>query len=151
MPIDELPDLNDDLLDLDDVLPDLDDPRGAAATAPSAAPAVGAPVQPGPLEQQAEQEVTDLLAGFRARARQEQQRFDLATDSEYWVALCFQSREQVEAFLAQTGWDAPTAKYVDGQAVAKRLGIRLPKVRVPFNLGKRDKRLSTLADGEDRL
>lgn len=35
---------------------------------------------------------SDLGAAFRARREQETARFRNATDSEYWVALCFETR-----------------------------------------------------------
>lgn len=37
--------------------------------------------------------------GFRERARREDQRFQLATDSEYWVALCFRRPDDPAKFL----------------------------------------------------
>jgi len=53
----------------------------------------------GSVEADSKAEVSAVLQGFKDRAKAEQKRFDLATDSEYWVALCFQSREQKEEFL----------------------------------------------------
>lgn len=66
-----------------------------------------------------------VLSAFQQRAKTEQDRFADVTDSEYWVCLCFQSREQAEAFAA--GAKLPAGeKYVDGRKFARRLGIELP-------------------------
>jgi hypothetical protein len=70
--------------------------------------------------------------GFRARAKQEADRFALATDSEYWACLCFQSREQKDAFLAALNILEFGDKYIDGQLVAERLGVKLPGADVPY-------------------
>lgn len=78
-----------------------------------------------------------LSAGFRARAKDENQRFRLATDSEYWTCICFQTREQKEAFLAALKLIEFGDKYLDGQVVAKALGIDLPKAEVPYNTGSK--------------
>ncbi|MFT3791522.1 MAG: hypothetical protein QM741_10665 [Rudaea sp.] len=66
---------------------------------------------------------------FRLR----QERFVAATDSEYWACLCFQNREQKEAFLSALGILDIGDKYLDGPLVAKRLGIELPSAEVPYN------------------
>ena len=46
----------------------------------------------GSVEADSKAEVSAVLQAFKDRAKAEQKRFDLATDSEYWVVLCFQSR-----------------------------------------------------------
>ena len=67
-----------------------------------------------------------LLEGMKARNRQEQKRFTDATDSEYWFCLCFHTRAEKEAFLKALGWIDLGDKYLDGTAVAERLGVDLP-------------------------
>lgn len=85
-------------------------------------------------------ELDAVQDAFRARAKDEGERFRLATDSEYWAAICFQTREQKEAFLAALGVLVHGDKYLDGQVVADKLGIALPKANVPYNTSaKRDK------------
>lgn len=63
-------------------------------------------------------------AGFRDRQKQEQDRFKLATDTEYWVALCFRSRAEKDAFLASSGLDRLGDKYLDGAVAAEILGVK---------------------------
>lgn len=78
----------------------------------------------------------DLAAvdkGFRERAKDESARFRLATDSEYWFAVCFQSREQKEEFLRKMDLFDIGDKYLDGQIVADRLGVEISEQDVPYN------------------
>lgn len=99
---------------------------------------------PEEAEIEAAGEVSNVLTGFRDRANREDQRFTDATDSEFWIALCFQTREQKEEFLRKARWMAEGDKYLDGMAVAQIMGITLesripalPKLQV-------DRRLSGL-------
>lgn len=80
----------------------------------------------GDIEADSAAEMSAVKAGFIARTQQESRRRERATDSEYWVCMCFQSREQVEEFLRRTGWGLPTDKYIDGQRVAASLGVEIP-------------------------
>jgi hypothetical protein len=92
-------------------------------------------------------ELDAIQEGFRKRAKDEGNRFRLATDSEYWAAICFQTREQKEAFLAALGILVHGDKYLDGQIVADKLGITLPEADVPYNTSaKRDKSWAEFVD-----
>lgn len=71
-------------------------------------------------------ELDALAKGFRERTKREDERFKLATDSEYWFAVCFKTREDKDAFLATARLMAVGDKYLDGYAVARALGIALP-------------------------
>lgn len=102
---------------------------------------------PGPEEAEAEAlaEVSEILTGFRGRAKREDQRFVDATDSEYWIAICFQTREQKEEFLHKAHLIDLGDKYLDGMAVAKVMGIKLTS-RIPSMPSLRlDRKLQTLA------
>lgn len=79
-------------------------------------------------------ETSAVLQAFIARSKAEQARFLLATDSEYWVGLCFQTREQKEHFLRAAKLLQAGDKYIDGQLLAKRMGIELPPADVPYNV-----------------
>jgi hypothetical protein len=48
----------------------------------------------------------------------------------YWGALVFPDEATYQAFLRLTGWDEYTEEgaYIDGLAVAKKLGIELPPI-----------------------
>ncbi|WP_245617247.1 hypothetical protein [Amycolatopsis taiwanensis] len=77
----------------------------------------------GDLPEDSRRELTALQQGFRDRAKREAERFRLATDSEYWIAVCFKSREDKERFLRNAGLLAIGDKYMDGYAVARVLGV----------------------------
>ena len=81
-------------------------------------------------EAMAAEEVGQVLKGFRARAKQDDKRLMDAVDSEYWIAVCFQTREQKEEFLSKAGWAELGDKYLDGMAVARAMKIKLES-RIP--------------------
>lgn len=85
-------------------------------------------------EEVAVKETSAVLQAFIARSKAEQARFLLATDSEYWVGLCFQTREQKEHFLREAKLIQHGDKYIDGALLAKRMGITLPPAAVPYNI-----------------
>lgn len=78
-------------------------------------------------------DLNEIEAGFRNRAKQESNRFDLVIDTEYWYCTCFQSRKQKEQFLAALKILEFGDKFLDGLLVAERLGIKLDPVEIPFN------------------
>lgn len=98
---------------------------------------VDMPELTGDAETDSANDLTEVQAGFRKRAADEANRFALATDSEYWACICFQTREQKEHFLAALDilkfTDQSTGgRYLDGQEVAKQLGVTLPSANVPY-------------------
>lgn len=73
---------------------------------------------------------TDALAeldavqqAFRERRKGEDRRFAQATDSEYWIAVCFTDRADKEAFLKASRLTQLGDKYLDGYRAARILGI----------------------------
>lgn len=110
--------------------------NAASATADDIAARLAAKALPNPLESiqyepddtletASAREVTAVAESFRARAARDQERYRLATDTEFWVALCFKSRQEKDLFLARAGLDGLGDKYIDGAALARRLGIDL--------------------------
>ncbi len=71
------------------------------------------------LEVDSARELSALEEGFRARAKNEEKRFFAATDSEFWLAVCFQDRDEKERFLAALG-AADRAKTVGGRYISGR-------------------------------
>lgn len=96
------------------------------------------PAAPAPspdVEAEAREELNAVQAAFKAKKRAEQAAFRDNTDSEYWVALCFQTRAQKEEFLAKIGVLSEGDKYLDGLMVAKAIGVTIdsptpPKMRL---------------------
>ena len=83
------------------------------------------PETPAALESQAARVESDLLRSFKEKAGREDARYLDATDSEFWVAICFQTRAQKEEFLQKAGLESLGDKYLDGEAVARALGVML--------------------------
>lgn len=117
--------------------PQLQKPKSKATTT-TTAPAATAPQGQGQSQDTAEvqslAEMSQVLEGFKARAEREDQRFLDATDSEYWFAVCFQTRAQKEEFIQKLGVPAHEGdKYIDGLALAKLMGISIesPTPAVP--------------------
>ena len=98
-------------------------PKFMKGPAFGAGPKVGKPA-PDPL---ADVDYSGDLAAYRQRAKTEADRFRAATDSEYWVAVCFKTREDKERFLAGAGLLDYGDKYLDGYIAAKKLGIPMDK------------------------
>ena len=100
---------------------------------------VAMPDPTGDTEVDAKADLDAVAKGFRERAKAEARRFELATDSEYWCCLCFQTREQKEAFLGALNLLLHGDKYIDGRVVAQQLGIALPAAEVPYNTSAKDR------------
>lgn len=81
----------------------------------------------GDIEADALAELDALSSAFRDRRRQEDRRFKQATDSEFWLALCFETREQKEAFLTAFNMAQFGDKYLDGRKVAHALGVDITR------------------------
>lgn len=80
----------------------------------------------GNVEVDSAAEVAALESAFIDRRKTEDKRFKNATDSEYWFAVCFRTREHKEAFLTAINAVRLGDKYVDGHALARLLDVPLP-------------------------
>ena len=69
-------------------------------------------------------------SAFQKRAKVEEARLTQATDSEYWVCFCFETREQKEEFLRKSELLELGDKHIDGLAAAEILGVELETPRV---------------------
>lgn len=96
-------------------------------------------------EEGTKEDIAKVKSAFQQRSEAEQKRFELATDSEYWLCVCFQSRDQKEEFLQASGLEPLGDKYLDGWEVAKKLGVKIARAEVPYNTSTRqDKKLIDL-------
>jgi hypothetical protein len=82
----------------------------------------------------ATEQVSATLDAFRARSKEEAKRYADATDSEYWVAVCFHSRADKEAFLREFNLRQHGDKYLDGYKVAAELRAGGGDPRQPADL-----------------
>lgn len=92
----------------------------------------GREAQPANAEADSVAELNELQQAFKDRAEADQQRFVEATDSEYWFAVCFQTREQKEEFLRKTGLGETDEKYLNGLEVARKLGVAIEAPTPPI-------------------
>lgn len=99
------------------------------------------------VEAEALDSANAFLMGFRDRAKQEGKRLEDVTDSEYWVAVCFQTREQKDEFLLKAGLADLGDKYLDGMQVARVMGIKLESRMPPMPKLRLDRRLLELVRG----
>lgn len=91
--------------------------------------------------------LTDAQKRFREARKHEQDRRNQLNDSEYWFAVYFPTREMKDEFLRKTDilsmLDAD--KYVDGEELAKLIGVKLTKSEVFLPHLKVSPRWSALA------
>jgi hypothetical protein len=98
-------------------------------------------------EKDSRQEIALSLEALQNKERKKalREHMRLTTDSEYWCALCFETREQKEAFLKAINIYHEGDKYLDGLDMARRLGINLPASSMAYRpTAKENKRLSAL-------
>lgn len=105
---------------------------------------------PGTLEGDATEEVSEILQTILEERQQLRDKFRLRADREYFVCICFQSKEQKEDFLRQMGWLSWGDRYLDGLRCAEALGfdlepVMLPQVKVELKTPKK-LRKEVLAD-----
>lgn len=81
------------------------------------------------LEQTSAEELGEAETAFRDRITKEDKRRKLATDSEFWFAVHFSSREEKERFLRKYGLDRIGDKYLSGTAVDRVLQARGTKAK----------------------
>jgi hypothetical protein len=122
-------------------------PKSRAKGKPYAAPDPFEGLEPtGDIETDSATELNAMQSGFQKRAKDEADRYLLATDSEFWFAVCFESRDQKEMFLRAMEWMQLGDKYLDGTELARIESIELPKVRLANKnaVRRKDKKLADL-------
>lgn len=113
-------------------------------------PLVQMPELTGDAEVDSKADLDAVKKGFRDRLKAENKRKVDATDSEHWVCICFQTREQKTAFLNQSNMRQFGTKYLNGEKVAKMMGIELPDDEVPYvDEPKIDKVWASFVDDEE--
>lgn len=99
----------------------------------------------GNVEVDARKELDVTIEEIRATKREKQKAITKTLDTEYWVCLCFQSRQQVEEFMAKCGQPDPTHKYVDGVKFAERIGNPVTPETTPFYEQRKKSNLAAMA------
>lgn len=93
--------------------------------------------------------LAELHKGFRERMKAESARRELATDTEFWLCIVFQDRNQKDQFLAGSGWIGLGDKYLDGERLAQLVGVAVDKSFITYNIGGADPKLAALTDIDD--
>lgn len=139
-PKDELQAALDAMGDGETELPDLD----AQLAAMDAVNPLEGLKKTGDAEVDAKAVVSATLAAFKAQAKNEAKTFQDNTDSEFWFAVSFQNREQKEEFLKAVGWFAHGDKYLDGDFVASKMGVKLSEANPRFITNEVEKSMVSL-------
>jgi hypothetical protein len=98
----------------------------------------------GDLEVDSRAELEELKSDFQKRSKQEEKRREQITDSEFWCAFCFETREQKEEFLLRLKLLDLGDKYIDGPAAARILGVPLEQPRMVWPRIRVNRRLVDL-------
>lgn len=85
----------------------------------------------GDIETDAENEVSEILAAIKQEKQERRDQYRLLVDSEFWLCICFQSREQKDQFLDMAGWQRLGDKYLDGLKVAELMEMPLEPIMLP--------------------
>jgi hypothetical protein len=80
-----------------------------------------------PFEDDVAEDIKDFEKSIRARVQDENSRLIDAGDSEYYICVCFQNRDQKEKFLRHMQWDKYGDKYLDGTQIALDHGLDMTK------------------------
>jgi hypothetical protein len=103
----------------------------------------------GRFEADSKAELGQVLRDMQGQAKRAQAQFKLNTDTDYYLCLCFVSREQKREFLTRLVLGDLGERFLSGVEVAKRLGVALTPVDYRPHEGKADKGLSELILEDD--
>lgn len=92
----------------------------------------------------AKEEMSEALKAFKANAAKEAQTMAENVDSTFWCCLVFQSTAQKEHFLRTLGLLVRDDTYLDGDFVAKKLGVTLPPASPRFNTEEEERKMAAL-------
>ena len=87
----------------------------------------------GSVQENAKQELKAIKSAFKRQVDHEKRNISHRFDTEYWFAVCFQDRDQKNAFLAALDLLKSGDKYIDGRVLAHRLGIALPESEMRYD------------------
>ena len=99
--------------------------------------AITSPFDPDPalsrgLEADATEEVSLALQTILAERAANRDRYRVTNDRDYYVLICFQSRDQKLEFLDKTGWLQFGERFIDGLRLARLLGVDVEPINLPM-------------------
>lgn len=77
-------------------------------------------------EEQVKHESARIPSEMDEQRKLAQAHIDASNDFDFFTCIVFTSMAQRDAFLDATRWDAFGKRYIDGLALAKKLGVQLP-------------------------
>lgn len=86
----------------------------------------------GDISADGQAEAEAILEAIKREKALRRDAYRLLVDSEFWFAVCFQSREQKEEFLRLIGWGDLGDKYLNGLAIAERLDLPIEPINLPM-------------------
>lgn len=93
-------------------------------------------VMPESFEKATKDEVSEVLAAFRKRAKEEEAQKAKNISTDYWFAVYFASQEQRDQFLSALNLierlerEGLDYQYIDGQTLAETVGVQLVKEKI---------------------
>lgn len=104
----------------------------------------GKTVKGGDIEAEALEEVEEVI-NFSKKAKAENDLFKNNTDANYFTVVTFNNSDQLNEFLNKAGLTPSDKQYIDGLALARKLGIEIttPSKQAPGSF-KVNKGLSDL-------
>lgn len=99
------------------------------------------------MEEAERADMQRIADAFAESARKEAQGHLDSGDTEFWIALGFQSRTAKEEFLRRANLIDLGDKYLCGEEVAERLGIALPEAVLQLRKRPVHARIRALIDG----
>jgi len=106
------------------------------------------------VEKDTAAEVAGFEAGMAQAFEKEKERFKLATESEFYLCLVFQSVAQLEEFVKKAKWaDMVYNQWVDGMDVAEKMGIQLENGLLNWDIknARISQRLAELIIPDDKV
>ncbi len=82
------------------------------------------------LEASATAEMSELVRQIKEKRQADRDRFRVLREPDYFVVLCFQSRDQRNEFLAKSEWAEEDTKYLNGLEICRRLGIDVQPIEI---------------------
>lgn len=95
-------------------------------------------------------ELSEMDIAFREMRKKEYEQSKLNNDTKYYFVVVFDNGAQADAFIEQAGMKGQPDLFVDGRALADRLGFTLPEAekQAPFK-DRIDRRLASLVGDFD--
>lgn len=95
---------------------------------------------PDNLQETENAETSAMLAEIIKAKKEARDRYRTRTDPNYYIVVCFQNTDQKDEFLKKSKWADEGTRFMDGLALAKKLGIGVAPINLkpsqPRNMAK---------------